>query len=230
MQSKHSLVRRRGRPAATADGDMRERLLSAAVQLFADQGIAATSMAQIAARVGVTSAMLHYYFKTRERLLDVIVEERLGHFIAVVTEGIDGAGGDPLAMVTDLVARIVRLVEEMPWLPPLWIKEIASDGGQLRDRLIQRLPLGVHKRFGACVAAGQARGEVNPGLNPYLLFVSIMGLTMFPLAVAKIWKQFPTLKELGSQGVANHATSLLLYGLVGAGQKPKKTRNPEVRR
>jgi len=205
---------------------MRERLLSAAVQLFADQGIAATSMAQIAARVGVTSAMLHYYFKTRERLLDVIVEERLGHFIAVVTEGIEGSGGDPLAMVADLVARIVRLVEEMPWLPPLWIKEIASDGGQLRDRLIRRLPLGVHKRFGACVAAGQARGEVNPGLNPYLLFVSIMGLTMFPLAVAKIWKQFPTLKKLGSPGVASHAVSLLLYGLVGAGQKRGENLQP----
>lgn len=145
----------------------------------------------------------------------MIVEERLGRFIAVVSEAIETADDDPFAMVQDLVARIVGVVDEMPWLPSLWIKEIASDGGQLRERLIRRLPLDVHKHFGERISAGQRRGSVNPGLHPYLLFVSIMGLTMFPLAVSKIWKQFPTLKELGNSGVANHAISLLLYGLSG---------------
>jgi len=223
MNERKTGIRRRGRPVATADGELRERLLNAATELFAEQGIAATPMSQIAAHVGVTSAMIHYYFKTRERLLDVIVEERLGQFIATVSEGIDGADDDPFGMVQDLVARIVGTVEQMPWLPSLWIKEIASDGGQLRERLIERLPLNVHKRFGACVAAGQKRGEVNPGLHPYLLFVSIMGLTMFPLAVSKIWKQFPTLKALGNRGVAEHATALLLHGMTVSGAE-KKTR------
>lgn len=58
-------VRRRGRPVATADGDLRERLLDAATTLFAEQGVAATPMAQIAAQVGVTSAMIHYWHFTR---------------------------------------------------------------------------------------------------------------------------------------------------------------------
>jgi AcrR family transcriptional regulator len=198
---------------------MRERLLDAATELFADQGIAATSMTEIAARVGVTPAMLHYYFKTRERLLDVIVEERLGQVIAVVSEGVSGAGDDPAAMVRDLVARVVGMVEARPWFPSLWIREIAGEGGQLRERLIRRLPLDVHMRFGACIAEGQKRGTVNPGLHPHLLFVSILGLTLFPLAVAKIWKHFPTLKEVGNREVAGHAISLLLYGLTGAGRK-----------
>ena len=228
MNERKTSVRRRGRPAAASDGDLRERLLDAATTLFAEQGIAATPMAQIAAQAGVTSAMIHYYFKTRERLLDVIVEERFGRFIAAVSEGIDGAGGDPVAMVLDLVARIIGLVAEMPWLPALWIKEIASDGGQLRERLIRRLPQDVHKRFGACVAAGQARGEVNPGLHPSLLFVSIMGLTMFPLAVSKIWKQFPTLKALDRQGVADHAVSLLMCGMVGCGAKKGRPRRGDA--
>ena len=34
---------------------------------------------------------------------------------------------------------------------PLWIKEIASDGGQLRERLISRLPAGIQKRFGESI-------------------------------------------------------------------------------
>lgn len=215
MNKKLTSIRQRGRPVAVANNDMRERLLDAATELFAEQGIAATPMSAIAARVGVTTAMLHYYFKMREQLLDVVVDERLGRFITLVTEVIDGAQDDPVSMVHDLVTRIVSLTDEMPWLPALWIKEIASDGGQLRERMFQRFPLDVQKRFGACVAAGQTRGDVNPELHPYLLFVSVMGLTMFPLAVAKIWERFPALKALGRQGVADHAAALLLYGLAG---------------
>ena len=213
--------RRRGRPAAAADGEMRERLLDAATELFAEKGIAAVSMSGIAAHVGVTSAMLHYYFKTRERLLDVVVEERFGRFIAAVSEGIGQGDDDPLTMVHDLVTRIIRLAGELPWLPSLWIKEIASDGGQLRERLIKRLPSDIQKRFGECVANAQKRGIVNPDLQPYLLFVSIIGLSLFPLAVAKIWKRFPTLGQLGNEDVISHATSLLTYGLAGHGEKKK---------
>jgi len=223
MNERKKGLQRRGRPFAT-DSALRERLLDAATTLFAEQGIAATPMAQIATRVGVTSAMLHYYFKTRERLLDVVVEERLGRFIAVVSEGIDTGTDDPLAMVQGLVARIIRLVEELPWLPSLWIKEIASDGGQLRERLIERLPDGMQKRFGECIAKGQKRGVVNPDLQPNLLFVSIIGLSLFPLAVAKIWKRFPALGQLSNEDVLCHATSLLTHGLAGhgAGAKAKK--------
>lgn len=218
-------LRQRGRPAATADGDLRERLLDAATELFAERGIAATPISLIASHVGVTPAMLHYYFKTRERLLDVVVEERFGRFIAVVSEGIDQGADDPLTMVQDLVGRIIRLAEELPWLPSLWIKEIASDGGQLRERLVKRLPASIQTRFGESIAKAQKRGIVNPDLQPYLLFVSIIGLSLFPLAVAKIWKHFPALGQLSNEDMICHATSLLTYGLAGhgAGAKAKKS-------
>lgn len=219
MKEKQNSIKRRGRPVAAADSDMRELLLDTATALFAEQGVAATSISEIAARAGVTSAMIHYYFKTRDRLLDAVVKERLGRFVAIVDKGISEGSGEAQAMIRELVKRIISATEEMPWLPPLWIREIASDGGQLRERLLQLLPPELQQRFGACVAAGQEKGTVNPDIHPQLLFVSVIGLTLFPLAVAKIWQRLPTLKELGRQGVADHATALLLYGLVGAKQK-----------
>ena len=69
-----------GRPAASLDRDARELLLTAATELFAEQGVAATDLRTIAKRAGLTPAMLHYYFKDREQLLDVVVEERLCPF------------------------------------------------------------------------------------------------------------------------------------------------------
>ena len=75
--------RTRGRRRAP-ETDGREHLLDCATRLFAEQGIAATTMAQIAEAGGVTSAMVHYYFRNRETLLDVIVEERIMQAIGFV--------------------------------------------------------------------------------------------------------------------------------------------------
>ena len=83
MKQRDKTPTRQGRPPSSAGKDTRERLLDAASVLFAERGIAATTIARIAAHVGVTSAMIHYYFKTRDQLLDAIVEERIMRFIAL---------------------------------------------------------------------------------------------------------------------------------------------------
>lgn len=60
-------------PRVTAS---REQLLDIALNLFSRQGIANTSLNAIAKEAGVTPAMLHYYFNSREQLLDAMIEER----------------------------------------------------------------------------------------------------------------------------------------------------------
>lgn len=55
-----------GRRPRKDDCNGRERLLHAAILLFADRGIANTTVAQIAKAGTVTSAMVHYWFDTRE--------------------------------------------------------------------------------------------------------------------------------------------------------------------
>lgn len=205
--------------------DVRAELLGSAVVLFAEQGVAGTTVAEIAARAGVTSAMVHYYFKTKDQLLDAVVAEKLvGEFIAFVAGGLDGQDADPVAMVEGLVRRIMAASDRMPWLPPLWVREVIGEGGALREKLIRRADLSKPERFKACVAAGQKRGVVNPGLNPQLLFMSIVGLTMLPLSMAKSWDRIPLIGKVSKQDLARHVVALLRHGLdVPAGQ-PKSPR------
>ncbi len=199
---------------AKADDTTREQLLDAATTLFAEHGIAATTIAQIAAHVGVTSAMVHYYFKTRDQLLDAIVEERIMRFTAIVWDSFTGSEADPIALVNGLVDRLFKACDIMPWLPPLWIREIVNEGGLLREKTMQHMSLDRQKKFVECVSAGQKRGEVNEGIEPRFLFMSIVGLTLLPLAAAKIWDRVPTLEGLGKDDLARHVAELLMHGLV----------------
>ncbi len=222
MRSAKTKKRSPADAAAKGDDTTREQLLDAATTLFAERGIAATTIAQIAAHVGVTSAMVHYYFKTRDQLLDAIVEERIMRFTAAVWESFSGSEADPVALVKSLVDRLISACDTMPWLPPLWIREIVNEGGQLREKVMQRMSLERQRQFAECISAGQDRGEVNAGIDPRLLYMSIVGLTLLPMAAAKIWGRIPILEGVGKDDLARHVTALVMHGLAGPSPAPVK--------
>jgi AcrR family transcriptional regulator len=214
---------RPGRPRFVAGSDMRERLLDAAVMRFAAEGIAATSTAKIASDAGVTAAMVHYYFKNRESLLDAVAEERLLSNVQSVWTPAAQAETPAIELVRGLVQRIMRAGQVQPWLPTLWLREVVSDGGQLRERLLSRLPLAHVQKFISNLAEAQHLGKLNPEVEPRLVVISLLGLTLLPLATMSIWRSVPPLKGIDQNALARHAEALLLHGLFP--QIPKRRRN-----
>jgi AcrR family transcriptional regulator len=212
MKSHKITTQLHGHPQA-AGTDTREQLLDAATALFAEKGISATTVAQIAEHVGVTPAMIHYYFKTREQLLDTVIEERIDRIIAFVWNPITEREDDPITLVQGLVRRIIQVSDENPWLPQLWIREIVCDGGLMRERVLGRIPVEKHKQFAESINLGQKQGVVNPDVDPRLLHMSIIGLVMLPLATAKIWNRIPALAGLNKDDLARHVIALILHGL-----------------
>lgn len=57
--------------------DTQDRILDAAEQLFAEQGIAATSLRSITQHAGVNTAAIHYHFGDKLALLEAIVSRRI---------------------------------------------------------------------------------------------------------------------------------------------------------
>jgi AcrR family transcriptional regulator len=161
-----------GRPAANPDRDARDLLLAAATDLFARQGVAATTFATIAQQAGLTPAMLHYYFKDREQLLDAVVEERLAPLIASVW-GPVAAGDSPADLIRGVVERMLDGIERMPWVPSTWMREVLNEGGLFRSRVLRYLPFDKVRILSQSLAKTQAAGQANPdpikGGEAYLL-------------------------------------------------------------
>jgi len=204
--------RGRGRPGADAP-DLRPRLLDATLACYAAHGIAATSLRDIARHAGVTPALLHYYFGDRDQLLDAIVAERLLPAIAPLRESIQRADDDIAALVAAFVNGMAEVITHHPWLPALWVREVVSDGGALRDLLTERVAPPIAQLMATRFASAQARGELNPDLDPRLLMVSLIGLTLFPAAGAPIWRRLFDADDLGADDLRRHALALLDRGL-----------------
>ncbi len=213
MLIRHQTAKRPpGRPAARSEGETRELLLTAATELFAELGAAATSFALIAQKAGLTPAMLHYYFRDREALLDAVVDERLAPLIASVWNPVRGS--DPIeTMVGGVVDRLLDGIGRNPWVPSTWMREILNENGLLRKRVLKRLPLEKVRIFSNAVAGGQQKGAVHADIDPVILVFSMLGLVMLHTATAGLVGEIFHCEAPSRATLGGHITGLLLHGL-----------------
>lgn len=205
-------TRARGRPSAKSP-DLRPQLLDAALGCYVRRGIAAATLREIAREARVTPALLHYYFGDRLQLQQAVVEERVLPLLDELREPVARAGEDVASLIAGFVHGVGTLVQRHPWLPTLWVREVLCDGGALRqvmtDTIGPMLPRMMVQRF----AEAQGRGALNVDLDPRLLMVSLIGLTMFPLAAAPVWQKLFRQEELSHDALRHHTLTLLDRGL-----------------
>lgn len=201
-----------GRPGADSP-ELRPRLLDAALACYVRDGVAATSLRAIAREADVTPALLHYYFGGGEQLLQAVVEERLVPAIDGLREALPPEATDVAGLVAAFVHGIGEIVARHPWLPALWVREVLCEGGALRDFLLRRvgpqIPVLLAQRF----AQAQRQGALNPDLDPRLLVVSLIGLTLFPAASAPIWRSLFGADDIDAAALRGHTIALLDRGL-----------------
>jgi AcrR family transcriptional regulator len=201
-----------GRPIGER-ADLRARLLDAAVACFARQGIAGSSLRDIATAAGATPALLHYYFGNRDALLDAAIEERLMPVMQGLRVPLQQAGDDPRALIRDFVRAVLGTAMAHPWLPQLWVREVLHEGGGLRRLTQERIGPLLARALAERFAQAQAQGRLNPRLDPRLLVPSLIGQTMFMAASAPIWRGLLGAEDITVEALGDHVLTLLEHGL-----------------
>jgi AcrR family transcriptional regulator len=203
--------RRPGRPSGGHSAEARAHLLDTALMLFARQGVGETTLGAIAREAGVTPAMVHYYFKTREQLLDVLIDERFAPLRSELGRVFNDPSAEPADTLRAFVEALVATVDKHPWFAALWVREVISEGGVLRQRMAERF--GDERKDLAIerIAGWQKAGKVNPALEPSLVFVSLFGLAVFPLATSR-WRGQGA-GAISKEQIARHAVALLMDGI-----------------
>jgi AcrR family transcriptional regulator len=152
-----SSPRPRGRP-----GGGRERILDVACELISSQGMDDVRVARIAQAAGVSTALVHYHFATREALLGEALRHsyaRAGEARTALRAGAGASSGRLLAAMIDhclpLPGRLER--EWVLWVE-LWLRAVRHPGLQdVAHELYERL----HEWFAGTIEEGVSRGEFD---------------------------------------------------------------------
>lgn len=216
ITARNARGRRVGRPAGD-DPKLRDALLDTAVLRFAQEGVAAASLRSIAKAAAVTPAMLHYYFGDKRRLTEAVIEERLLPAVAPLRHRVGAAAEGPTdALIEAFVRGTGEMVTAHPWLPSLWVREVLCEGGVLREAVFSRGLSGLPQIMARHFERAQAEGHVAKGIDPRLLVVSLVGLTLFPAAGEPIWRRLFATDGVTPQVRIEHTLALLGHGVRGA--------------
>jgi AcrR family transcriptional regulator len=131
----------------------RQRILKAAVSLFAKKGFAGVGVREIARVAGVNIAMISYYYEGKVGVLKSIIEEYFTRFHLSIA-GMDFASQSREDNVRELIGRMIDFVRENTELAmvmynelPLDIPEITELKAERISAMIQHLS-GLIRQFG----------------------------------------------------------------------------------
>jgi TetR/AcrR family transcriptional regulator len=168
--------RPQGRPPKEDSADIRQQIMESAVDLFANQGYAATSVREIADRVGVNPAMIHYYFGSKEALLHTALEqllEPLAEVVAAMQEKQE-------APLQDIVSLILGAFARKPNLPVLMAREVLLPGGAVQEHFKEHFAPRLGGALPQLLKAEQRKGRLRGDLDPGLAAQTLFGLCVFP--------------------------------------------------
>lgn len=161
--------------------DAEKRILAAARKEFIAKGLAGARMQAVADEAGVNKALLHYYFRNKEKLYGKVVLDTMatvwGAVAAEFRSQKPDLGLEPLLRI--IVSTYVRVLAANPDFPLFMFREIAGGGASLPADLKEKL------REFEDVPATLARtlkeeiraGKVKP-IPPVHFLMNLMGMTV----------------------------------------------------
>lgn len=177
--------RRAARPAH--DERTEQRILEAAHAVFVRRGTAGARMQEIAQEAAVNQALLHYYFRSKERLAEAVFRRAAAELLPRV---IDVLGSD--AAIEEKVARVVDLeldhLLRAPFLPAYLVSELHHHPERVPQLIsaITGLAPGdiaskVFVKLGAQIAGRVEAGTIR-AITPDQFVVNLLALCVFPFA------------------------------------------------
>ena len=115
-------------------GDVRERIAVAALDLFAAQGFAATSMRAVSARAGTTKPMVYYYFDSKEGLYRAMLHRQMAEFARVIATAA-ACQADPIEQLRRFADAYLGFVQAHEPHIAFMLREIFGLGGAMVQAL-----------------------------------------------------------------------------------------------
>ena len=161
-----------------------QAILEAAEQEFLSKGFDGARTTSIAETAGVTHAMLHYYFRTKEQLFERILNEKM----SLMASSMIAVLGDPnLPLLERIKQGIIHhfdFIAANPELPRFIINEVVTHSDRIKimqeniTKIANRLFLQLQKDLDDAAK----RGEVEK-MDVRMLIIDLLSLNIMPFLI-----------------------------------------------
>lgn len=157
-----------------------ERIIEAANKLFSQKGYAATRNRDIAEEAGLNMALVNYYFRSKEKLFEIVMAQNLNKFFSVVLPILNHTESTLLEKIEQLTENYIDLLIDKPELPLFIFNEIKVDPDNFKENME------IDKLFSNSHFIHQVE-EALPEVNPLQFVISFFGMVLFPFVAKPVF-------------------------------------------
>ena len=188
----------------------RERILEAAIKVFAAEGFYNAKVSQIAHEAGVADGTIYLYFKSKDDLLINLFEDRMERVNANLREAID-TESTAVARLKRIVKLHLELVEQNRDMAEVISVELRQSSKFIREYSNPKFAEFLRTIAGA-VVEGQRTGELRTGIDPYV-FARALGGALDEIALAWLVKHPGSKASIELPRAAEQLGDLFIDGL-----------------
>jgi len=197
-----------GEPKTGRGRASRERIVERAAELFAERGIAGTSLDEVLAAAGAGKGQFYHYFRSRDELAAAAVEQRCAQVVAGLTQALGGVSS--LAELEQALAGFIAGFEQMG-LPGCPIGTLATEvaGRNEAARLQAAAGFDAWERLLAdALARMRQRGELRADAPPAMLATGLLASIEGGMVLSQTRRDVASLRIAVNAGLAQVRTYL----------------------
>lgn len=158
------------------DASTEERIIAAARIVFTRKGYESAKIRDIAAEADINLSLVNYYFRSKEKLFQLVMSEVVEQLFTGVTSILNDRNLSLHEKIEQLVSYYTALLLQNPNFPLFMVNELFSGGdtilkGNRKDAIFQ-------SHFFQQLAALQANGKLS--VNPLHILVNLIGFMVMP--------------------------------------------------
>lgn len=159
-----------------------KRILDAARKVFVEKGFAGSTMQEIADEAGINKSLLHYYFRTKERLFSAIFREAFGRFMPEVGK-IFTAEISFFEKIKLLVEQYIDLLKDNPHIPGFILHELNRKPEKI---VFLFKEIGIQPETFLSIFKQETEKGTIKDVDPHHFIVNLFSMCIFPFIAKPI--------------------------------------------
>ena len=174
------------------DSNTEENILRAATSIFQKRGLAGARMQEIADEANINKAMLHYYYRSKQKLFEAVFMQAFKKLVPHIN-GIFNSEVSVFEKIRRFVDSYISFVVDNPYLPTFLIQEINNNPEFAKTFFsVNIAPEPI--LFVQQISAEIKNGVLMP-IDPKLLLLNLFSLSAFPFVASGLVKEILKLDE-----------------------------------
>ncbi len=176
--------------------DKQIQILEVAEKLFANKGFDGTSIRDIAAEAGVNVAMISYYFKSKENLMQSIFEKSMGSFRVRVESLLKDDSLNSFQKMEILIDEKIEGIMARQRFYKIMICEQVTNKNPIIIEFVNEMKKKNAEAVNKLIREGQKKGEYKKGVDVILLLSTLFGTISQTLINKEQYREINRLQSL----------------------------------